>query len=56
MQSKRVQEYFVAWVDYHRICSFRVMKKGGFCNFYVGYGHKFNQPSWCEYDNANLCE
>ena len=30
--------------------------KGGFCNYYTGYGHKWTQPSWSEYENPNLGE
>lgn len=33
-----------------------VAYKGGFCNFYVGYGHKWTQPNWSEYENPNLAE
>ena len=41
-----VQECALARMDYNCLCTFEDMKKGGYCNFYVGYGHKWTQANW----------
>lgn len=32
------------------------VQKGGYCNYYTGYGHKWTQNAWSEYENKNLAE
>ena len=41
-------------MGHHWICTLYLIQKGGFCNYYTGYGHKWTQPAWSEYENANL--
>lgn len=38
------------------ICTPLVTQKNGFCNFYLGSGHKWTQPAWHCYENNSLSE
>jgi hypothetical protein len=36
------------------LCKVNIIKKNGFLNYYTGYGVKWSQASWEQYENANI--